>query len=76
MKDIDNLNRFPSYSVHNAVGDFNEFTNTRPSITVDNAAEAGKRRQLIAALQNTIDRTVRGFLRFSKNAAMDVGERS
>jgi len=31
---------------------------------------------MIAALQDTIDRTVRGFLGFCENVAVDVGERS
>ncbi|HYR84692.1 MAG TPA: hypothetical protein VE422_11500 [Terriglobia bacterium] len=76
MKDIDNLNVFASYSVQNAVGCFNEFTNAGSFITIHRTAKTRKSCELIAALQDTIDRTVRDFLGFGKNMVVDVGERS
>jgi len=51
MKNIDNLNGFPSYSVQNAVGCFNEFTNAGSFITIHDTAKTRKGCQLIAALQ-------------------------
>ena len=76
MKDVDDINAFASYSVQNAIGCFNEFTNTGSFITIHDTAKARKGCQLIAALQNTIDRTVRSFLGFCENVGVDVGERS
>ena len=61
MKDIDDLNAFTSYSVQNAIGGFNEFTNAGPFITIHHSAKTRKSCQLLAALQDPIDREVRGF---------------
>jgi hypothetical protein len=76
VKDVDNLNGIASYTVQNAIGCFNEFTNAGSFITIHHTAKTRKTHQLIAALQDAIDRTVRGLLGFSENVAMDVGERS
>jgi hypothetical protein len=76
MKDIDNLDAFASYSVQNAIGCFNEFTNAGPFVTMHCSAETGKSCQLIATPQNRVDRAVRSLLGFCDNVSVDVGERS
>ena len=76
MKDVDNLNGFPSYAVHNAVRCLNEFTNAVLFTTVNHSTKVGKGRQLITTLQDAIDHTVRGLLGFCENVTVDVGKRS
>jgi hypothetical protein len=56
LNDIDDLNAFKSYSVQNAIGCFNEFTNAGPFIT-----RRGKAASCSARFKIPIDRTVRGL---------------
>ena len=61
-ENVDNLNGFAAHAIEDAVGCLDELTNAGPLVTVNHAAKEGKSRQLITALQNAVDRTVRGSL--------------
>ena len=76
MENIDHLDSLAPQSVENAVWVFDQLSNARPLISVNNTTELGKCSQLVASLQNGVYRTVRGFGGFSRNITVNVGERS
>jgi len=53
---------FAAYSIDNSVWSFHQFANVRSLVPVNRPAQLRKCRQVVTALQNTVDRTVRGIL--------------
>ena len=76
MEDIDDFHRLAAYTIQNTIGCFDQLANTRPPVPVNHPAKLWERRQMITALEDLIDRIIRGLLRVGRNVAMDIGERS
>jgi hypothetical protein len=76
MEHLDDLDLLPAHAVHNTVGRFHQLTNAPPPVPVDSLSEIWERRQLVATLQESIDRTGCRIHGFGGDVIVNVGQRS